>query len=199
MSQYRGCDARTSADRGADLSGEEPTPVYRYRLWRSWDDRHPGCTWVMLNPSTADALVDDPTIVRCVNFARAWGFGRIDVFNLYALRATDPRELARHPDPIGQPDNDLHLLRYLAARPHGAWPAAGVRAHLVHPVLIAAWGVHGGDRGLALRRQLAGFRIPVHHIGPLTNGGHPRHPLYLRGDLHPTLMSPPTDAATVGA
>ena len=83
---------------------------YRYRLWRRWDRSRAVVAFVMLNPSTADAMHDDPTIRRCVGFARAWGFGGVDVVNLFALRATDTRALRKAADPIG-PANDRHLRR----------------------------------------------------------------------------------------
>lgn len=84
-------------DGGAAIAGE-----YRYKLWRVTGA--PGTSvalFVMLNPSTADATDDDPTIRRCIRFARDWGHARLLVANLYALRATDPRALSRHPDPVG--------------------------------------------------------------------------------------------------
>lgn len=75
--------------------------AYRYRLWRTWDPALPSVLWVMLNPSTADETKDDLTVKKCQGFAKRWGYGNIEVVNLFALRATNPRELSRHPDPIG--------------------------------------------------------------------------------------------------
>src|SRR5881396_744410 len=105
---------------------------YRYRLWRRWDRSRAVVAFVMLNPSTADAMHDDPTIRRCIGFARNWGFGGVDVVNLFALRATDPRALRRAHDPVG-PANDRHIA------------SAGSRASLV----ILAWGAQGRLRGRA--------------------------------------------------
>jgi hypothetical protein len=115
----------------------------------------------MLNPSTADAERDDPTIRRCGGFARAWGFGAMTVVNLFALRATDPARLRRARDPIGR-DNDRHI----------AEAAAGADA------LVLAWGIHGAlrDRDRAVLALLSELRPSC--LG-LTRGGHPRHPLYL--------------------
>lgn len=115
----------------------------------------------MLNPSTADAERDDPTIRRCASFARAWGLGGMTVVNLFALRATDPARLRRARDPIGR-DNDRHI----------AEAAAGADR------VVVAWGVHGTlrDRDRAVLALLAGARPRC--LG-LTRGGHPRHPLYL--------------------
>ena len=81
--------------------------TYRYRLWRKWGCGSP-LLFVMLNPSTADAEVDDATIRRCLGFADAHGFGELEVVNLYAYRATDPADLKRAGYPVG-PDNDAHI------------------------------------------------------------------------------------------
>ena len=120
--------------------------------------------FVMLNPSTADERRDDPTIRRCVGFARRWGFGGVEIVNLFALRASDPRALRRASDPVG-PDNDRHIARVAA------------RATL----LVVAWGVWGRLRGrsAALRARLS--RRAPRCLG-LTRSGEPRHPLYLRAD-----------------
>src|SRR3954471_10304152 len=109
--------------RGAHLSSDG---VYRYTLSRLWDTDpvSPEMVWVMLNPSTADAAVDDPTIRRCIGFARLWGYAGIRVVNLFALRAADPKALLAHQDPVG-PDND-HWLRAVT----------GER------FTMAAWGSH---------------------------------------------------------
>ena len=134
---------------------------YRYLLSRRWDDGA-GALFVMLNPSTADDLRDDPTIRRCVGFARRWRAPAVEVVNLYALRATDPRDLFAHPAPIG-PDNDRTIAD------------AAARA----AVIVVAWGVHGArDRERTARViELLGAR-DVSCLG-VTGGGDPRHPLYL--------------------
>src|SRR5258708_25884820 len=84
-------------EKGAVLSDDL---VYRYELTRRWDSR-PMVTWVMLNPSIADAEVDDLTVTKCCGFTQRWGWGGIRVVNLFALRATNPKELHDHPDPVG--------------------------------------------------------------------------------------------------
>lgn len=141
---------------GADFS---ECGTYRYALWREWGDG-PAVNFVMLNPSTADAEKDDPTIRRCIGFAKGWGFDRLVVTNLFALRSSDPKVLYRHESPIG-PDNDSVLL----ARAAGAhW-------------IVFAWGAHVGvERGVRVAEMLRGF-----HPGCLgrTKDGCPRHPLYL--------------------
>lgn len=133
---------------------------YRYRLWRRWDRARPVVVFVMLNPSTADARHDDPTIRRCIGFARRWGYGGIEVVNLFGYRATDPRALRIVRDPVG-PGNWRHIRRALR------------QAALV----ILAWGAHAhGDRLTRVARAQC--------LG-LTRAGQPRHPLYLRRDVRP--------------
>lgn len=143
----------------ADLSDDGR---YRYRLTRRWADGDAWATFVMLNPSTADATEDDPTIRRCVSFAKREGCSALQVVNLFAYRATDPRELKRVADPVG-PDNDAWLSRALGT------PA----------LRIAAWGAHGRpDRVVVVKS----FAVPGLHALGVTKDGHPRHPLYLRAD-----------------
>lgn len=143
-----------------------PCGRYRYRLSRIWDTSKPAVCWVMLNPSTADATVDDPTIRRCLGFTRFWGgYGGILVVNLFAYRAMEPRVMLSADDPIG-PENDRHILE----------TAAGRR-------VIAAWGARGGyrHRDAQVVRLLTSYGIKVECLG-LTRGRMPRHPLYLRQD-----------------
>ncbi|TME62616.1 MAG: DUF1643 domain-containing protein [Chloroflexi bacterium] len=140
--------------RGATFSADRR---YRYRLWRRWDGARPVVAFVMLNPSTADARRDDPTIRRCIGFAKSWGFGGVEVVNLFAYRATDPGELRRVADPVGV-DNDRHIRRAIA------------RADLV----VLAWGARAGSRRL--------LNLPQARCLGLTRAGQPRHPLYLRRD-----------------
>lgn len=144
--------------------------LYRYTLARVWNAAKPQAIFIMLNPSTADAARDDPTIRRCMAFARDWKMGGIIVLNLFALRATKPAALYAAADPFG-PHNTLHVMKELDA-------LDCTRAHVV-----CAWGTHGGyanrDREiLALIRQ-AGI-VPT-CLGT-TREGYPRHPLYVKGD-----------------
>lgn len=142
--------------------------IYRYELRRTWGhEEGPLVCWVMLNPSTADADVDDPTIRRCVGFSQRWGCERLVVVNLFALRATDPKALMRFPDPVG-PEND------------DAIAAAADEAERV----VVAWGAHGTYRNRAaeVTNRLAGIHnMRLHCLGQ-TKQGAPRHPLYVRGD-----------------
>ena len=138
---------------------------YRYALWREWDASGPAVLIVALNPSTADHERDDPTIRRCIQFARDWGFGRLAVANLFAYRTADPRLLRRVEDPVG-PANDRWLSRL-----------AG-EASLV----IAAWGAHRDHRA---RAAAVASRLGSLHCLGHTKGGAPRHPLYVRKDVRP--------------
>ncbi len=165
------------ANRGAVLSDDLR---YRYSLWRTWDATKPAVLFVMLNPSTADADVDDPTIRRCIGFARRWGYGGIYVWNLYGYRATDPAELDAADDPIGR-ENEDHLWEILQDGNVGR--------------IIAAWGAKPG-RGRYVHREISVRYGPlydreVHALG-LTKDGHPRHPLYVRGDVEPVLYPRPS-------
>lgn len=146
--------------------------VYRWTLAREWDDSLPPLVVIGLNPSTADETEDDPTIRRCIGFARAFGCGSLRMLNLFAFRSTDPKGLRKVVDPIG-PENDVWLkdaCRYGSK-------------------VVAAWGAHGGylGRDREVRRLLSGS---LHHLG-LTKDGHPRHPLYLKSDTPLTLWSAP--------
>jgi hypothetical protein len=140
---------------------------YRYRLWREWEPSRPRVLWIMLNPSTADEATLDPTIRRCVGFAKAWGFGGIDVVNLFAWRATDPRLLRAAKDPIG-PANDDTI-------------AAALRDAAL---IVAAWGTSSivYARARDVRRLAARLRKRLFCLGT-TKDGEPRHPLYVPGSI----------------
>ena len=159
----------------------DPTKRYRYQLGRSWDSTHPRVTFVMLNPSAADAYRDDPTIRRCIGFAKAWGYGALTIVNLFAYRTADPRELARAMNPVG-PDNNRALRRV-----RGDYER---RARSGADTVVAAWGIHGGwlGRDGEVLELLAGGPAPLKCLG-LTMNGHPRHVLYLPGHLRPRRFS----------
>lgn len=150
-----------------------PCGTYRYVLGRVWDPAIPLAVFVMLNPSTADAVANDPTIGRCIGFARAWGNGGIVVVNAYALRSTDPRALAKAADPVG-PDNDAAIAAVLTAN-----AAAGVNQAVI------AWGSHAMVRLTGRGRQVLDL-LRAQQVTPMclgmTSSGFPRHPLYLRAD-----------------
>lgn len=136
---------------------------YRYVLRRWWNNAKSPVTFIMLNPSTAGATVDDMTLRKCEGFAQRWGFGSLIVVNLFALIATDPDELAHHDDPVG-PENDRWLHNVLSHQ----WSS-----------YVAAWGHKGGHQG---RDQQVMEMVRQHgkmlwRIGPPTPlRSMPRHP-----------------------
>ncbi len=140
---------------------------YRYWLKRWWADDagSPWACFIMLNPSTADAAVDDPTIRRCVKFAQAWKCKGIFVVNLFAYRATDPRELLAVDDAIG-PEN------------HWAFRQATT---LCQGPIVAAWGANPIVERAGTRKVISRIceRGHVVHCLGTTKDGHPRHPLYV--------------------
>ncbi len=145
-----------------------PDRRYRYSLLRVWDFGH-YLTFCMLNPSTADETVDDPTVSRCIERAKMGGFAGLIVVNLFALRSTDPRALYSDPAPIG-PDNDLAILK----------------ACSMSKLVICGWGKHGalmerGQRVLKTMRD-SGF---VPHALKQNLDGSPAHPLYIGYDVLP--------------
>lgn len=159
-----------------------PCQRYRYRLWRRWDPDGPQMTWVMLNPSTADHLQDDPTIRRCVRFAATWGFGGFDVVNLFGFRATHPQVLLPMSAAEAEgPDNLVHVLAatadsgpYMPDRPGR--------------IVVAAWGAHRVAVDQAARYLRAPDRV-WHCLGT-TAAGYPLHPLargrhFVPGDTRP--------------
>lgn len=158
--EYTTCCAVISAD-----------DKYRYQLIRAWDDNTARCVFIMLNPSTADGAEDDPTIRRCVGFAKRFGFGGLVVVNLFAFRATDPAVMYAEREAVG-PDNDAHILGALAA---------GDR-------VFAAWGASANrkvnERAYAVRCMAARAYVPLEAL-KLSGGGAPCHPLYLPAVLDP--------------
>jgi hypothetical protein len=149
-----------------------PCRTYRYSLWREWDMfNRMFVVFIGLNPSTADESKDDPTIRRCIGFAKEWGFGALCMLNLFAFRATDPKDMMSAGDPIG-PEND-GILRSIC-RESGK--------------IIAAWGVHGSFLG---RDKEVSKLIPMMWCLGTTKDGFPRHPLYVKKDQKLELWSAP--------
>lgn len=144
-----------------------PCGTYRFGLSRVWDLTKPACTFIALNPSKADADVDDPTIRRCVGFADDWGCGTLHMVNLYPYRATFPDQLV------------TDLPKDVMAKNDSAITAA----MLFSKYCIGAWGTHRkvGTRGKELVEK---YRSVLSYL-ELTKGGDPRHPLYLPGHLRP--------------
>jgi hypothetical protein len=137
----------------ADIRGD-----YRYTLTRVWDAALPVITFVLLNPSTADEVQLDPTLRRCVGFAKREGFGGMLILNLYAFRTKDPKVMMAAPDPIG-PDNDRILAN-------------------VTGTVVAGWGTNADPARVA---QAVALLPPLQALG-VTKTGHPQHPLYVRAN-----------------
>jgi hypothetical protein len=158
---------------------------YRYRLTREWGEGS-RILWVMLNPSTADAREDDPTVRRCISFSRAMGGGSLCVVNLYALRATDPAKLleASQAGRVG-PDNDYHIRVALQGCDS----------------VICAWGTHDaasfGDRDERVLDLVREERREPLVLG-LTRKLKPSHPLYMPKTVRPFLWSPAAISRTAG-
>ena len=136
---------------------------YRYLLRRTWDHKKPRALYVMLNPSTADARLDDPTIRSCVRLVAGLGYGSMEVVNLYAWRATKPDELLAIADPVG-PQNADHVEAALGRcdmpiLAWGAWPAR--------------------DASIDVRNTIRARRPAAFCFGK-TKDGAPKHPLYVK-------------------
>lgn len=160
-------------DRGAILGDGGHSYLYRYDLWRAWGSGIQ-VAFIGLNPSTANAYIDDPTIRRCRNFAKAWGYDGFHMLNLFAWRATDPNDLknaARFGKNVRGPENAEHIARVVVD--------CGK--------VICAWGSDGAlanaDEWLKVEVLP---RVDLWHLG-LCKNGQPRHPLYLRKDAKPEL------------
>ena len=152
-----------SIQRGANFSR---CRQYRYALWRQWGASRDYVLIVGLNPSTADHRQDDPTIRRCMGFARDWGYDRLCVANLFAFRATYPEDLKAAVDPVG-PANDRWLRKLIREA----------------TVVVAAWGNDGAfmERSTRVRQMYPGWQALR-----VNRSGEPAHPLYLPAHLRPT-------------
>lgn len=151
---------------------------YRYELRRTWDESRPKVMFIMLNPSTADAEIDDPTIRRCVGFAKSWGYGGILVGNLFAYRATEPKTLLTVNDPIGR-DNIEHIMELLKECEK----------------VICAWG-NGKLVERVFKKMNKEYKPFAENLKglyylELANDGTPKHPLYLKGHLKPVRFEVP--------
>lgn len=147
---------------GAKISSCE---MYRYTLWRTWDSSKPILVWVMLNPSIADHSKNDPTIIRCINFAKAFGYGGIIVVNMFAYRASNPGRLLGAHDIIG-PKND-----------------AEIQAAMWGKDVVAAWGSHGDVHRARVNQVMPILKVAkVCYCLGRTKTGQPRHPLMMRKD-----------------
>ena len=144
---------------------------YRYALWRTWDHGLPTVMFIGLNPSTADETRDDPTLIRCRNFAASWGYGGVCIGNLFAFRATEPANMRAAQDPVGSRNN--HWLKKLAAE---------------SDLVVGAWG---NDGSFLSRSSRVRNMIPNLYCLAMNRSGEPAHPLYQRADVEPFLMPVP--------
>lgn len=142
---------------------------FRYSLTRIWDVDGDRALFIMLNPSTATEVQNDPTVERCERRSRALGFGAFRVLNIFAYRATDPRDMKRAEDPVG-PGNDAAIMDGMD------WASR----------VICAWGTHGAHqgRGAAVKTLLRASGRELLHLG-LSKAGHPKHPLYIGYAVQP--------------
>lgn len=156
------------------LDDPADTGEYRYELTRELAGHGPALVMIMLNPSTASRYINDPTARRCIGFADRERASKLIVVNLFALRATNPRELSRHPDPVG-PGNDDYIRAHCQP---------GVR-------VVAAWGNHGIRRSRAqqVTAMLADAGVSLLCLG-VTCIGQPWHPLYVPADMPLTPYDP---------
>lgn len=152
---------------------------YRYALTRIWDPNGKRVLFVMLNPSKATEIQNDPTVERCERRARSLGFGAFRVTNIFAWRDTDPFQMRKAKDPIGPQNDD-------AIQEGAGWADQ----------IIAAWGTHGAHlgRGPQMETFLRDQSKPIYTLG-LSKHGHPKHPLYISYSQQPLLWdvgSPPS-------
>ncbi|PCJ85802.1 MAG: hypothetical protein COA54_10425 [Thiotrichaceae bacterium] len=133
---------------------------YRYALWRTWDSNLPRLMFVCLNPSTADAAKDDPTLRRCIGFAREWGFGSVCIGNLFAYRTPNPSDLKGTTNPVGN-KNDLWLSKLFSES----------------DTVIAAWGNNGSY--LSRDKEVMSSLKELYCLSK-TKSNAPKHPLYVR-------------------
>lgn len=172
------CAAEGGIETGGDFltarwAAFSPCRKWRYALAIIWDADLPPLIFFMLNPSTADAMKNDPTVTRCERRARALGFGGVVVINIFAFRATDPADMKKEADPVG-PRND-------------EWIMAALRtAKITGGEVICAWGTHGHHMTRDTDCIALIFKTRMRpKILELTKHGFPKHPLYVAKAIDP--------------
>lgn len=143
-----------------------PCRKYRYTLIRDLGEGNGQCSFICLNPSTADETRDDPTVRRCMNFARGWGYRTFCMLNLFAYRSTDPSVMKAQADPVG-PENDKWIDEVVS------------KSDLV----VAAWGNHGTFQFREID-VISRHRQKIHYL-KMTSQHCPSHPLYLLSTIVP--------------
>lgn len=144
---------------------------YRYFLSRVVGNSEKILTFIMLNPSTANAIDDDPTIRRCLSFCTSLGYGILHVVNLFAYRSTNPSELLIVENPVGK--ENLDFIKNVVQN---------------SDMTICAWGTKGSikNQDKFIINFLKNFDL---YALKITKNGHPSHPLYLKSDLKPILFN----------
>lgn len=153
-------------DKGAIISDDK---FYRYLLWRKWDNELEPVIFIMLNPSTGNGEKDDPTVKKCLKYAKDWGYGSLYILNLFAYRATNPKELGLVKDPVGKFNYSYikHFIKHQFYK---------------KPIIIAAWGTF--EIAKKLKNRVLALTNELYYL-ELSKDGSPKHPLYLRGNLKP--------------
>lgn len=155
-----------------------PCGQYRYTLSRIWDPTLPILAWCLLNPSTADAMVDDATVRRCIGFARLWGYGGIFIVNMFAFRSRYPKQLRIVDDPVG-PENDNYILDTVARFD-----------------TVVGWGGNG-DSYPDRVRSVTELLEQCYNRRPMclgtTRTGQPKHPLFIPYSASRVAWSLPTE------
>ena len=154
-------------EKGAKMSEDGQ---YRYSLWRIWDKSKPYVLFIGLNPSDADDKIDDPTLCKCIAYAKKWNFGGLYMANLFAHRDSKPENMFKENDPIG-PENDywIEKLSSNAGR------------------VVVAWGEHGTFQG---RGETVLSKLSKPYCLMQLKNGQPGHPLYKDPDLELKLYNP---------
>lgn len=139
--------------------------LYRYMLYRIWDEKKPIISFIGLNPSTADDKIDDATIKKCINYTKNWGYGGFYMLNLFAFRTKSPYDIMESTNPIGL-ENDEYIEKYIK----------------LSDKVICAWGNHGKFNNRS-KEVLSG--IENKYYLKINKSGEPAHPLYLKNSLIP--------------
>lgn len=156
---------------------------YRYRLWEIWDRSNPIVLYIMLNPSTADEVKNDPTVERCSRRAQMWGYGGFRIANIFALRSTNPRALYAAESPVSEPPVSLNGVTVAAPHVNDTY----IRTQAMGSnLVICGWGAHGVHlgRGALVLQKLRESGIKPHALR-MTKSGQPGHPLYIEYNVQP--------------